>query len=194
MRTNIPAFRLPANVLDEEIGYIVDMGADLRLNTPVKSMRQLLESKEFDAVFVGPARPRARNSNCRAGTTRIASISASPGSSRLPSAMSRNGRESLDHRRRQHGDGCCRSSLRSGAKDVKVMARKPRRVLQGVRLGARGCRARKRRHRGQPCAQVLRHRGWPARGHDVRETRIRLETATSRLRARSARSSSPATM
>jgi len=32
MRTNIPAFRLPANVLNEEIGYIVQMGADLRLN------------------------------------------------------------------------------------------------------------------------------------------------------------------
>jgi NADPH-dependent glutamate synthase beta subunit-like oxidoreductase len=60
MRTNIPAFRLPANVLDEEIGYIVDMGADLRLNSPVKSMRRLLESEEFDAVFVGSGAPKGK--------------------------------------------------------------------------------------------------------------------------------------
>src|SRR5579885_2641062 len=46
MRSNIPAFRLPAGVLDEEIGYIVDMGVDLRLNTPVESLRALLDSKE----------------------------------------------------------------------------------------------------------------------------------------------------
>jgi len=35
MRTNIPAFRLPQKVLDEEIAYIVDMGVDLKLNSPV---------------------------------------------------------------------------------------------------------------------------------------------------------------
>src|SRR5690349_21741818 len=52
MRTNIPSFRLPAKVLDEEIRYITDMGVDLRLNTPVESMKALLVSKEFDAVFV----------------------------------------------------------------------------------------------------------------------------------------------
>src|SRR5262252_4945492 len=39
MRTNIPSFRLPAQVLDEEIAQIVDMGVDLKLNHPVKSMR-----------------------------------------------------------------------------------------------------------------------------------------------------------
>src|SRR5215510_13568607 len=38
MRTNIPSFRLPANVLSEEIDYIIDMGVDLRLGTPVNSM------------------------------------------------------------------------------------------------------------------------------------------------------------
>jgi len=45
MRTNIPQFRLPPAVLDEEIGYIVDMGVDLRLNTPVESMGWLLEQE-----------------------------------------------------------------------------------------------------------------------------------------------------
>ena len=38
MRINIPAFRLPEQVLDEEIGYIVDMGVDVRYNTPVDSL------------------------------------------------------------------------------------------------------------------------------------------------------------
>src|SRR5579883_1123365 len=46
MRTNIPAFRLPAAVLDEEIGMIVDMGAEMRLNTPIVSLKDLLESKQ----------------------------------------------------------------------------------------------------------------------------------------------------
>src|SRR5687767_10115251 len=45
MRTNIPAFRLPESVLAEEIGYIVDLGVDLRLVTPVTSMKQLLASR-----------------------------------------------------------------------------------------------------------------------------------------------------
>ncbi len=44
MRTNIPAFRLPETVLNEEIGYIVDMGADLRLNSPIDSMKELLRT------------------------------------------------------------------------------------------------------------------------------------------------------
>ena len=60
MRTNIPAFRLPAQVLDEEIGYIIDMGAQLRLNSPVGSMKQLLDSQEFDAVFVGTGAPKGK--------------------------------------------------------------------------------------------------------------------------------------
>src|ERR1700760_4248285 len=60
MRTNIPAFRLPQNVLDEEIGYIVNMGADLRLNSPIKSMKQLLDAEEFDAIFVGSGAPKGK--------------------------------------------------------------------------------------------------------------------------------------
>src|SRR5690606_20341544 len=61
MRTNIPAFRLPARVLDEEIGYIVNMGVDLRLGTEVTSLKQLLASGEFDAVFVGSGAPKGKD-------------------------------------------------------------------------------------------------------------------------------------
>src|SRR5215470_13629589 len=60
MRSNIPAFRLPGEVLDEEIDYIVDMGVDLRLATPVESMRGLL-ADGFDAVFVGSGAPKGKD-------------------------------------------------------------------------------------------------------------------------------------
>jgi NADPH-dependent glutamate synthase beta subunit-like oxidoreductase len=60
MRINIPAFRLPEQVLDEEIGYIVDMGVDVRYNTPVESLKALLDSKEYDAVFVGSGAPKGK--------------------------------------------------------------------------------------------------------------------------------------
>ena len=55
MRTNIPSFRLPAEVLDDEIDLIVERGVDLRLNSPVNSMKELLD-KGFDAVFVSTVR------------------------------------------------------------------------------------------------------------------------------------------
>ena len=61
MRTNIPSFRLPERVLAEEIGYIVDLGVDLRLGSPVTSMKQLLASGEFDAVFVGSGAPKGKD-------------------------------------------------------------------------------------------------------------------------------------
>src|SRR5688572_22067886 len=51
MRTNIPAFRLPGKVLDEEIGYILDLGVEIRYETPVASLKALLD-EGFDAVFV----------------------------------------------------------------------------------------------------------------------------------------------
>ena len=60
MRTNIPQFRLPPTVLDEEINYIVDMGVDVKMNHPIESMRALLD-EGFDAVFVGTGAPRGKN-------------------------------------------------------------------------------------------------------------------------------------
>ena len=53
MRTNIPAFRLPESVMDEEIGYITGMGAEIRYDSRVESLRKLLATGGFDAVFVG---------------------------------------------------------------------------------------------------------------------------------------------
>ena len=127
MRTNIPAFRLPAQVLDEEIGYIIDMGAELRLNSPVGSMKQLLESREFDAVFVGTGAPKGKELELpgRHHSKRI-----HIGIAWLESVAFKHV-ETIGARVLIIGVGntamdCCRTSLRLGAKDVKVMARKPR--------------------------------------------------------------------
>ena len=126
MRTNIPAFRLPASVLDEEIDYIVDMGADLRLNTPVNSMRELLD-EGYDAVFVGSGAPKGKNLDIpgRNDSDRI-----HVGIQWLESVafghVESIGRKVLIIGVGNTAMDCCRTSLRLGADDVKVMARKPR--------------------------------------------------------------------
>jgi len=58
--TNIPSFRLPADVLDDEIDLIVERGVDLKLNTPINSMKELLD-EGYDAVFVGTGAPRGKD-------------------------------------------------------------------------------------------------------------------------------------
>ncbi len=131
MRTNIPAFRLPANVLDEEIGYIVDMGVDLRVSSPVDSLRQLLDSGEFAAVFVGTGAPKGKELELpgRHDTNRV-----HIGIAWLESVAFRH-IDKIGERVLIIGVGntamdCCRTSLRLGAKDVKVMARKPRQFFK----------------------------------------------------------------
>jgi formate dehydrogenase beta subunit len=127
MRTNIPRFRLPPKVLDEEIGYIIDMGVDLKLNHRIDSMQELLDSGEFDAVFVGTGAPRGKNLEIpgRYDSDRI-----HIGIDWLESVAFEH-IEEIGERVLIIGVGntamdCCRTSLRLGARDVKVMARKPR--------------------------------------------------------------------
>jgi formate dehydrogenase beta subunit len=59
MRTNIPAFRLPTEVLDEETRVILVEGVDIRYETPVTSLRALL-AEGRDAVFIGSGAPREK--------------------------------------------------------------------------------------------------------------------------------------
>jgi NADPH-dependent glutamate synthase beta subunit-like oxidoreductase/ferredoxin len=127
MRTNIPQFRLPPKVLDEEINYIVDIGADLKLDHRIDSMKALLDSDEFDAVFVGTGAPRGKELELpgRRDTDRI-----HIGIDWLESIAFEH-TESIGKKVLIIGVGntamdCCRSALRLGAEDVKVMARKPR--------------------------------------------------------------------
>jgi NADPH-dependent glutamate synthase beta subunit-like oxidoreductase len=131
MRTNIPAFRLPANVLNEEIGYIVDMGADLRLGAPIQSLRRLLDSGEFDAVFVGTGAPKGKELELpgRHDSNRV-----HIGIAWLESVAFQH-IDKIGERVLIIGVGntamdCCRTSLRLGAKDVKVMARRPRQFFK----------------------------------------------------------------
>ncbi len=127
MRTNIPRFRLPPDVLDEEINYIIDMGVDLRLNHRIDSMKDLLDGGEFDAVFVGTGAPRGKNLEIpgRYDSDRI-HIGIDWLESVAFEHVSEIGRRVLIIGVGNTAMDCCRTSLRLGADDVKVMARKPR--------------------------------------------------------------------
>jgi NADPH-dependent glutamate synthase beta subunit-like oxidoreductase len=130
MRTNIPAFRLPAEVLDEEIGYVTRLGVELRLNSPIASLRALLD-EGYDAVFVGSGAPKGKNLQLPG---RDASERIHIGIDWL-SSIAFGHVDSIGERVLIIGVGntamdCCRSSLRLGAKDVKVIARKPRQFFK----------------------------------------------------------------
>ena len=130
MRSNIPRFRLPPKILDDEINAIVEMGADLRLGSPIESMKSLLD-ESYDAIFVGSGAPHGKNLELpgRYDTDRI-----HIGIAWLESVAFEH-IESVGEKVLIIGGGntamdCCRSSLRLGGKDVKVMARKPRHLLK----------------------------------------------------------------
>ena len=126
MRTNIPSFRLPAKVLDEEMSYILDMGVDLRLNSPVESMKGLLQ-KGYDAVFIGSGAPKGKDLDIpgRNDTDRI-HIGIDWLESVAFDHVDSIGKKVLIIGVGNTAMDCCRTSLRLGADDVKVMARKPR--------------------------------------------------------------------
>jgi len=126
MRSNIPQFRLPPKVLDEEIGYIVDMGVEVKLNHRIDSMRALLD-EGFDAIFVGTGAPRGKNleipgrydsENIHIGIDWLESVAFGH--------QQKVGKRVLIIGVGNTAMDCCRTSLRLGASDVKVMARKPR--------------------------------------------------------------------
>jgi len=127
MRSNIPSFRLPAPVLNEEINYIVEMGVDLRLNHPIKSMKALLD-EGYDAVFVGTGAPKGKELNLPGREEGTANIHI--GITWLESVafghLKQIGKRVLIIGVGNTAMDCCRTSLRLGADNVKVMARKPR--------------------------------------------------------------------
>jgi formate dehydrogenase beta subunit len=131
MRINIPAFRLPEQVLDEEIGYILDMGVEVRYSSPVNSLAALLDSGEFDAVFVGSGAPKGKELEIpgRHDTDQIFI-----GIDWLESIhfghVDSVGRRVLIIGVGNTAMDCCRSSKRLGATDVKVIARKTRKYFK----------------------------------------------------------------
>jgi len=60
MRSQIPSFRLPEGVLDQEVNYVLDMGVSQFFNTRVDSMQEILD-KGYDAVFVGTGAPKGKD-------------------------------------------------------------------------------------------------------------------------------------
>ncbi|MBW4077907.1 MAG: FAD-dependent oxidoreductase [Acidobacteria bacterium] len=128
MRTNIPEFRLPATVLDDETNIILDMGVDIRYNSPITSLRSLLE-EGFDAVFVGVGAPRAKglelpgrhdegDTNIHSGIDWLESVAFGH--------VDQIGKRVLIIGVGNTAMDCCRSSRRLGGTDIKVMARRPR--------------------------------------------------------------------
>jgi formate dehydrogenase (NADP+) beta subunit len=128
MRTNIPSFRLPVSVLEEEIDYVLRMGVDIKYDHRIDSMQELLAGGEFDAVFVGTGAPKGKelnipgrdeaDANVHIGIEWLESIHFghidSVGDNVLVIGV---GNTAMD---------CCRSAKRLGGKNIKVVARKTR--------------------------------------------------------------------
>ena len=124
IRTQIPRFRLPESVIDEETGYILDLGVDFRSGQRVASMKALM-AEDYDAIFVGCGAPRGRDldipgrtdikDNIHIGIDWLASVSFG----HITSIGKRvivlgGGNTAMD---------CCRSSRRLGGTEVKVIVR-----------------------------------------------------------------------
>ena len=124
IRSQIPRFRLPETVIDEETDQILQLGVDFQSNHPIRSMKKLLD-QGFDAVFVGCGAPRGRDldlpgrsaikGNIHIGIDWLASVSFG----HITSVGRRvivlgGGNTAMD---------CCRSSRRLGGDEVKVIVR-----------------------------------------------------------------------
>jgi NADPH-dependent glutamate synthase beta subunit-like oxidoreductase len=124
IRSQIPRFRLPEEVIDEEVGYVAQLGVELRLGQRIDSLKALLE-EGYDAVFVGAGAPRGRDldvpgrqeaaANIHIGIDWLASVSFGH-------------IESIGRRVIVLGGGntamdCCRTARRLGGEDVKVIVR-----------------------------------------------------------------------
>ena len=128
MRTNIPSFRLPAKVLDEEIAMILDMGVQVHYDHPINSLKSLLDEERFDSVFVGTGAPKGKELNIPGRDEGGENIHI--GIEWLESVHFEHIKE-IGEKVLIIGVGntamdCCRTSKRIGGVDVKVVARKGR--------------------------------------------------------------------
>jgi len=128
MRTQIPKFRLPDTVIDEEVGYILDGGIRFRGGVRVESLAALVDpaaTERWDAVFVGSGAPRGRDldvpgrreaaANIHIGIDWLSSVSFGH-TTRIGKrvVVLGGGNTAMD---------CCRSSRRLGGEDVQVVVR-----------------------------------------------------------------------
>jgi len=126
MRSQIPSFRLPHTVLNEEVNYILDMGIQTHFKTYISSLKDVLD-KDYDAVFVGTGAPRGRNLNLPGREEGAANIHI--GIEWLASVAFEHTNK-IGKRVIVLGGGntamdCCRTSRRLGGEQVKVIVRSP---------------------------------------------------------------------
>ncbi len=124
IRSQIPKFRLPEEVIDEEVGYVLDLGVEFRPNAWVGSMKALL-AEGWDAVFVGSGAPRGRDldipgrkeaaQQIHIGIDWLASVSFGH--------VDRIGKRVIVLGGGNTAMDCCRSAKRLGGEDVKVIVR-----------------------------------------------------------------------
>jgi NADPH-dependent glutamate synthase beta subunit-like oxidoreductase len=126
MLSQIPAFRLPERVLDEEVNYILDLGIRTHFKHYVSSLKEVLE-QDYDAVFVGTGAPRGRElkipgreegaANIHIGINWLGSVAFEHTSSIGKTVIVLGGgNTAMD---------CCRTARRLGGEDVKVIVRSP---------------------------------------------------------------------
>ncbi len=121
--TQIPRFRLPMEVIDEEVGYILDLGVAFK-QRKIDSMKQLM-GEGYDAIFVGSGAPRGRDldlpgrkegaKNIHIGIDWLSSVSFGH--------TSKIGRKVIVLGGGNTAMDCCRTSKRIGGEDVKVIVR-----------------------------------------------------------------------
>ena len=126
MRTNIPSFRLPEEVLNEEVDQVLNLGIKTEFNSEIKSMKEFLE-KDFDAVFVGTGAPKGRDINIEGREAADKNIHI--GIDWLTSIAFEH-TKSVGKKVIVLGGGntamdCCRTAIRLGAEEVKVAVRSP---------------------------------------------------------------------
>jgi len=126
MRSQIPAFRLPETVLDEEVKYILDLGIHTHFNQYVSSLKEIL-AKDYDAVFIGSGAPKGRDlklpgreegaANIHIGINWLSSVAFEHTKSIGKKVIVLGGgNTAMD---------CCRTARRLGGEQVKVLVRSP---------------------------------------------------------------------
>ncbi|MCB9310666.1 MAG: FAD-dependent oxidoreductase [Lewinellaceae bacterium] len=126
MRSQIPSFRLPDEVLDFEVDIILDMGLMTHFNHYVTSLKSLL-NKDYDAIFVGTGAPKGKDlhlpgrdeasANIHVGIEWLANVAFDH--------IHKIGKKVLVLGGGNTAMDCCRTSLRLGGEDVKVLVRSP---------------------------------------------------------------------
>jgi NADPH-dependent glutamate synthase beta subunit-like oxidoreductase/ferredoxin len=124
MRSQIPVFRLPRKVIDEEVGYILDMGVHTHFQHYVHSLKALLD-EPYDAIFVGTGAPRGSDLDIpgREACAKHIHIGIDWLSSVAFEHVSKVGRRVLVLGGGNTAMDCCRTARRLGGEDVRVVVR-----------------------------------------------------------------------